>query len=144
VTTWDEFERALAEQLPLMNDGDTVVLRHGGYHVQFAQNPEDVDVEAVSNEFLPPDKQLDAVAERRLMEMGWRHPRPDPDPSGWWDEVPWPMTNATARRIAGRLRRTLEEVFRVGSPEDLSYQAWHYTTNEKLTWPVFAGLTPED
>ena len=144
MTTWDEFERGLAEQLPVMNEGDTVVLSHGDYHVQFAQSTDVTAVEAVSNEFLPPGKHLDAVAERRLMEMGWRHPRPDPDPSGWWDEVPWPMTNATARRIAGRLRRTLEEVFGVGSPADLSYRAWHYITNEKLNWPVFAGLTPED
>jgi hypothetical protein len=138
--TWAEFEEALAREIPFMRRDDTVVLDWRPYYVQLAQNPDYVLVEAVSNQGLPPDRQLTADQEAAMLTLGWTPPEPPPGQPNWHSKVLWPTPTAAGAELAKRLTRTLVEVFGVPEPGALTYEAWAYRTGEELTWSLFAGM----
>lgn len=140
VATWAEFEEALAREIPFMRNDDTVVLDWRPYYVQLIQNPDELIVEAVSNQGLPPDRQLSTDQEAALLGLGWTPPQPPPGQPNWFSTVPWPTPTAAGTELAHRLTRTLAEIFGVPEPAALTYQAWVYQTGETFTWPLFAGM----
>jgi hypothetical protein len=64
--SWQQLTQQLASRLPRFEDGDTVILRHGGRYTQVQQRPNGITVEAVSNHLQPPDRCLSADQERQL------------------------------------------------------------------------------
>jgi hypothetical protein len=138
--TWSEFEEGLAREIPFMRNDDTVVLDFPPFYVQLIQNPDELIVEAISNQGLPADRQLTTDQEAALLALGWTPPQPPPGQPNWFSKVPWPTPTAAGAELAHRLTRTLVDVFGVPEPAVMTYQAWVYQTGEEFTWSLFAGL----
>lgn len=130
---WDAFEKALASALSVLSE-ESLVVSAGARNrfVQFYVCPvEGVRCETVSNAYLGPTDKLDAEQVAALLALGWAAPThapdapaPESDPQGspnFFREFPNPPACAEIARLAVR---TLTEVHRIPSPDDLVYKAF--------------------
>ena len=108
--SWEQLTGSLAARLPRLRDGDTIILRSGPFFTQLGQGPDFLRVEAASSETLPADARLTAEQEQRLRELGWQPPDPPLDPN-WLVEQRWPLSGATATRLASMIVGALRDVY---------------------------------
>ena len=130
---WEAFEQALAFALSVLADESLVVsARVGNRFVQFNASPDEgVFCEAVGNSYLGPAEKLDAGQTSALLSLGWAAPTHSPTspspvvaPNGspnFFRVFPTPYACAEIARFAVR---TLTEVLRIPSPDDLEYKAF--------------------
>lgn len=122
---WEHLAEKLTLEMLRMADGDTVILSSGDRFVQFQQHRDHLNIEAVSNEFLPPDHQLSSTDEQLLQTLGWQPPEPSLGFVNWRHSEEWPLRTATAQTLAQRLISTLRDVLKVDNPHAL--QARRFT-----------------
>jgi hypothetical protein len=131
--SWDELAAAVAARIPVLRDGDTLILEHDGRYVQFRQAPDALYAEAVANRYLPPERQVGPDAEADLGQLGWHRPTP-PGHHNWWRELPWPARSQEARELADALVATLRRVYAVASPDQLGVEAFNAETGQPWTF----------
>jgi len=141
---WEAFEQALAAALSVLADESLIVsARVGNRFVQFNACPDEgVFCESVSNAYLDPAEKLDEGQVAALLSLGWAGPTHAPDspspvsaPKGspnFFREFPNPYACA---EIAHFAVRTLTEVLRIPSPDDLEYKAFD-DSGHGVTFPV--------
>jgi hypothetical protein len=142
--TWNAFERALSFALSVLADESLIVsAKEGNRYVQFHACPDEgVFCEAVSNAYLDPAEKLDDGQLAALLALGWSaptrapgSPSPAPTPKGspnFFREFPIPYACSEIARFAVR---TLTEVLRIPSPDDLEYRAFD-VSGHGVTFPV--------
>lgn len=142
--TWNAFEQALSSALSVLADESLVVTaRVGNRFVQFHACPDEgVFCEAVSNAYLDPAEKLDDGQLAALLSLGWSAPTHAPDsPSpasaprkspNFFREFPTPYACSEIARFAVR---TLTDVLRIPSPDDLEYKAFD-DSGHGVTFPV--------
>lgn len=107
---WESLTNELARGIAALADGDTIILRNDVYFTQMQQGPSWLTIEAVSNEFLPLQRQIGTEQQQRLAQMGWEPPQP-PGRLNWWKTYSWPLPSSEARQAASLLTSTLRDVF---------------------------------
>lgn len=142
--TWNAFEQALSSALSVLADESLIVTaRVGNRYVQFHACPDEgVFCESVSNAYLDPAEKLDDGQLAALLSLGWSAPTRAPDspspastPKGspnFFREFPIPYACSEIARFAVR---TLAEVLRIPSPDDLEYRAFD-GSGHGVTFPV--------
>jgi hypothetical protein len=125
---WDLFAAALAEDVPGLAEGDTVIISYGDEFVQFSQAPAVLYADT------------SGADQDRLGALGWRAPDPSFGAVNWWVEVPWPLRTQDGLRFVELLVRTLHEVYGASGPHALSYQAFNSRTGVELDVPALAGI----
>ena len=130
---WDAFEHALAPTLSVLKDEFLVLsTKKGNRYVQFNVCPEEgVFAEVVSNAYLDPAEKLTEEQVAALLSLGWAapsrapgSPSPASAPKGspnFFREFPSPCACPDISRFA---IRTLTEVLRIESPQDLEYKSF--------------------
>jgi hypothetical protein len=129
MTDWATFATALADDLPKLADGDTVILEYGEPYVQFTQ----------AESVLYADTRGGDGA--RLSALGWRAPEPAMGTPNWWTEVPWPLSVQDSRQLGDLMLATLRDVYGAPGPDALAYQAFNSRTGADLDLPALAGAT---
>ncbi|WP_141579816.1 hypothetical protein [Actinomadura sp. WMMA1423] len=127
--TWDEFGAALADTLARLPDGTLLTLHEvrqpiGGDYAQIWQDSDGLYLfaELAGNRDRAADRQLSRAQQDQLRAAGWWPLEDDPDES-WRGETFWPATTAETRYLAERIVAGFRDVFRLGSPTELAYQA---------------------
>ena len=123
MTAWETFEQALAQELPVLNEFDTIIWQANGRCVQLQQTRLSLGLAVVSNEYLPAEHALSPEQETQLAEWGWEPP--EPGDLNWHIEINWPMTTAEGRQAADLLRRTMQLVLAVDHPVDIAEQRFN-------------------
>ena len=144
LASWEAFEKALASALSVLaNESLVVSARVRNRFVQFYACPDDgVFCESVSYAYLDPAEKLDDGQLAALLALGWSSPTHAPDsPSpvsaprkspNFYREFPNPYACSEIARLAVR---TLTEVHRIPSPDDLQYKAFD-DSGHGVTFPV--------
>ncbi len=109
-TSWQDYMQELAARLLRLDDGDTIILRHGKYYSQCQMAEDWLHVDAVSNHHLPQDQQLSAEQEEQLLAMGWLPPDP-PNYFNWYVEPEAPLSAQDGARLAEMMVRALRDVY---------------------------------
>ncbi len=68
---WEQLALELGDRLVDLDEGDTIILRHGIYYTQCQLADELLDVNAVSNHHLTPESRLSPDQEQKLQSLGW-------------------------------------------------------------------------
>ncbi|AEV86739.1 hypothetical protein ACWT_5721 [Actinoplanes sp. SE50] len=126
-TDWGTLTDELVQHMFEMAEGDVLILSYGAHYVQMKQGPRWLSIEAVANEFLPDEVRLDEAGQRRLTELGWAAPDP-PASYNWHQDTAFPIRSDEARRLATMMAVTLDEVFRVTHPAELSRDEFNVRT----------------
>ena len=127
---WNDFVKRLTiELMRLPVRSFLIVQGTGGLpYVQALRSREGLEAESVGSAFLP--RPLSPSQERRLRMIGWEPPE-DPETQNWWRHVPLaersgrPVPDEPERcaTLAGQMVNAFRDVYGVGSPLDLVYQA---------------------
>lgn len=123
--SWEQLARGLSSEMLAMTDGDTVILFYGKAFVQMQQTPSALIVEAVSNRWLPAERQLSQEDEEKLQAQGWSPPRPEIGSTNWRHVVGWPIHTKEAREAAEKMVCALREIYGAGSPQELERQSFN-------------------
>jgi hypothetical protein len=118
VSAWEDMERALAVELPMLGELDTILWEAAGRCVQLQQTRLSLGLAVVSNEYLAAQHALTPQEEQQLAQWGWEPP--DPGDLNWHIEIPWPMTSAQGAQAAKLLRQTMQLVLRADDPADIT------------------------
>ena len=108
--SWEQFTESLAARLPRLRDGDTIILSSGPFYAQLQQGPDWIQVEASSNESLPPDHRLSGEQEQRLREQGFQDPSP-PLESNFHIQQGWPLSGHAATQLSAMIVTALRDVY---------------------------------
>ena len=136
--TWESLESGLAPTLERMARPTFLVIStvgtstpdadpsSAGYFIQFAQGgDEGFRAEAVSNHFLVGMARTTPAQERKLLDLGWLAPDPNPTDNrgnvNWHREWPNPPPWTDVARMG---LTTLREVYGVRNPSDLRYKCF--------------------
>ncbi|MEU4625189.1 hypothetical protein AB0G04_35100 [Actinoplanes sp. NPDC023801] len=121
-SSWEELTSQLAVRLPLLEFNDVIQLTAPGNRwTELMQLEDSLALDAVSNEFLPPDGQLDAAQEQEMRNRGWQSPLPL-----WTHQVDkWPLNSRDAARVADLMVSTLRDVYRVADPSDIEVTSFN-------------------
>ena len=126
--TWQELTRTVAERLTRLDDGDVLSLQHGDFYTQCQMAEVWLHAEAVSNHHLPPEHQLSAEQEERLLADGWLPPDP-PNNTNWHVKVPvlapMPLSDDEGARLAQMMVGALRDVFQIDSPDLVQGKAFN-------------------
>lgn len=128
---WAAFAARLAEAMSVLECDEYLILSHPRTHhfVQCAIGEGGLRLEAKSNHFIPPSRQLGMDQELRLIELGWKPPTHAPNAKervsggspNWYRDHDEPLE---AAELAMVLVMTLREVYGVRSPRALRYHAF--------------------
>jgi hypothetical protein len=127
MTDWATFASALADDLPKLDDGDTVIIEYGQPYVQFAQAESVLYADTRGGD------------EASLAALGWRAPEPARGTPNWWTDVPWPLSAQDCRRLVDLMLATLRDVYGAPQPDALAYQAFNSGTGADLELPSLAS-----
>lgn len=121
-SSWEELTDRLAARIPLLEFNDVVQLvASGNRFTELIQLDGTLDLDAVSNEFLPPEGQLDAAQEQAMRDKGWRSGSPL-----WTHTVDkWPLNSRDAAQVAGLMVSTLRDVYRVADPSEIDVKTFN-------------------
>ncbi|MEU8239043.1 hypothetical protein AB0C07_12415 [Actinoplanes missouriensis] len=124
-SSWEELTEQLADRLPRLEVGDVVILEApGNRYTELVQLTDGLGLDAVSNNFLPPDGRLAPEQEAGLRAKGWQPPD-EPGELNWWLRIKkWPLHSRDAASIAALMVSTLREVYGVASPSELELRAF--------------------
>ncbi len=118
-TSWEQLTERIAVRLPLLENNDVISLKSAGRYTQLIQREDGLNLEAVSNRFLPPGRRLTTDEEQQLRQKGWEPPNP-PLQLNWWRDVKqWPLHSRDSHRIAELLVSTLRDVYRIADPSEI-------------------------
>ncbi len=120
MTTWEQLEHDLGNQLPVLGELDTILWQANGRCVQLQQTRLSLGLSVVSNEYLPAEHALTPAEQQQLAAWGWE--APEPGDLNWHIEVPWPMTTRDSSQVAELLRGTMQLVLGVEQPDHISVQ----------------------
>ncbi|HUG27987.1 MAG TPA: hypothetical protein VMK53_06780 [Gemmatimonadales bacterium] len=128
---WASFAARLAESITVLDTDEYLILSHPRTHhfVQCTMDEGELRLEAKSNHFVPPARQLGMEQELRLVELGWKAPTHAPDAKervrngspNWFRDYAEPVD---ADEAALMMVMTLREVYGVRSPRALRYHAF--------------------
>lgn len=131
---WPPFTKSLSEVRAVLEEDQYLILeRKGGWgFVQFAaQGPQGLRAEAISNAYLPADRQLSPNAVKRMADLGWLSPtgspesstpRQDPDGSpNYFLDWPRPVPFDKVAQVAVD---TLVDVYEIAHPGWMHYKAF--------------------
>lgn len=128
---WATFAARLAESIAALDTDEYLILSHPRSHhfVQCTMDEGQLRLEAKSNHFIPPARQLGMEQELRLVELGWKAPTHAPDAKervrngspNWFRDYTEPVD---AEQAAPMMVMTLREVYGVRSPRALRYHAF--------------------
>ncbi|WP_045744508.1 TY-Chap domain-containing protein [Actinoplanes rectilineatus] len=123
--SWEELTEQIADRLPRLATGQVVIVEApGNRYTELVQLAGGLALDAVSNEFLPPDGRLGPEQERELAAKGWQPPE-RPSRLNWWLEVPkWPLHSRDAARIAELMVSTLRDVYGVTEVSDIGHRSF--------------------
>jgi hypothetical protein len=126
--TWGGFSAALAEVLGRLPANAQVEFHEvsrplEGYYAQILQEPDRLSVELIGNNGLDPDRQVSVEQQNLLRDAGWS-PVDDDDPGMPWElQLGWPATSAEYRQLTDSIVAVFRDIYRLGAPNDLAYQA---------------------
>lgn len=128
---WASFAARLAEAIAVLDTEEYLILSHPRSHhfVQCTMDEGNLRMEAKSNHYIPPARQLAMEQELRLVELGWKAPTHAPDAEervhsgspNWFRDYGEPVD---AGEAALMMVVTLREVYGVRSPRALRYHAF--------------------
>jgi hypothetical protein len=124
--SWEQFTQSLAARLPRLSDGDTIILFAKPFYAQLQQGPDWIQVEAASNNSLPPDRRLSGDQEQRLRDLGWQDPNP-PLEANFHVRDGWPLSGRDATRLSAMIVTALRDVFGIedaGQVEEKAFNAF--------------------
>jgi hypothetical protein len=131
---WQKLERGLVSALADLDEDDFIIVssKRTNHFVQFvAQGSHGMRAEAVSNTYLDGSARLSRAASERLVALGWRAPTSGQDPgdvspadidgsSNFFVDATPPVPFAHLAQLGVA---SLREVYRVGHPGELQYDA---------------------
>jgi hypothetical protein len=109
----------LGRRLPLLEEGDIVILQSGDHYTQVHRDTDELIAEAVSNNHLPPHHQLSAAQEEQLLALGWARPVP-PATYNWRIEQDAPFSTSEGIHVAERIVGALRDVYGIASPDAIA------------------------
>lgn len=120
---WEDFRDRLQASLPELTDRCFLIVSAppGQGYVQFAAMPEAVTAEAAGPEFVT-SAPATTAGDPRMLGAGWA--APDSSRPNWSYDLPLPALTDEYRALADRCVVALRDVYRVGDPGVLTYQAW--------------------
>ncbi len=128
---WASFAARLAESIGVLDTDEYLILSHPRTHhfVQCTMDEGHLRLEAKSNHYMPPARQLGMEEELRLVELGWKAPTHAPDAEervrsgspNWFRDYDEPVDMGQAALM---MVMTLREVYRMRSPRALRYHAF--------------------
>ncbi|HWS35585.1 MAG TPA: hypothetical protein VN408_22955 [Actinoplanes sp.] len=125
-SSWEGLTSQLASRLPLLEIDDVVqLIGPGNRFTELVQLDDMLALDAVSDEFLPPEAHLDAAQVQQMRDKGWQSPSPL-----WTYEVDkWPLNSRDAARVADLMVSTLRDVYRVADPADIEVKSFNTSSS---------------